>query len=804
MCFKFTLLYNRGVIVVYIKRIENFRYKKMNTKFIKIFLALTIFLGSSCYIDASEVMFNNSSNKSFSNDDSKVVYKKNENGTLLIPENAKELIGLGSGPFIRLKNGQIFTVTGGKNASLSNDDGKTWTHHQILDKKANDISSPVFIETKDGIIVLAYVNLEEKFWDWDKDILDAPNAVLPTYTIRSFDGGKTWQDNQKLHDDWTGMIRSIIETREGNVVFTTMKLKHNPGSHVVLTYTSGDNGATWKQSNILACDTCSGDHSGLMESTIVQLNNGKLWQLIRTNWGYFEESFSSDQGITWSNPQKTDIDASTAPAALTRLASGRLILVWNREYPEGKSSYPLIGGKENPNLSEAPTSWQREELSMAFSDDDGKNWTSPVVVAKVYKDDSYVFEQWNIRRWLSYPQVFEVSPGKIWVTSDFGGVRLEVNEKDFIKPLVEKGYKPTADTKILLKDGVEELRDVKGAGPYIRLNNNKIFTIQGNQALLSNDNGKSWTQFPILDKEKYHISSPVYVESKTGTIIVAFSNMKEKIWDWDKNINDSPNAKLPTYTIRSKDGGKTWINLQKQHDEWTGALRQMIETKKGNIVFTTMMLKHNPGRHTVLTYTSKNDGKKWKRSNILDQGGTGDHSGLMESTIIQLNNGNIWQLIRTNWGYLYESFSKNEGKKWSEPIKTNIDASTSPPALLRLKSGRLVLVWNRIYPEGETAETYKLNDVNLNVSDVPTSWQRDELAVMSSLDDGKSWSEPIVIAKMNKNSDFVHTHWSSGQLSYPHIFEIHPGEIWITTEAGSLRSKINEDFLDTVNNTMNH
>ena len=445
----------------------------MNTKLIKIFLALTIFLGSSCYIFASEVMFNNGSNDFISNDESKIVYKKNKNETLLIPENANELTGLGSGPFIRLKNGQIFTVTAGMNASVSNDNGKTWTHYTILDKKANDISSPVFIETKDGVIVLAYVNLKEKFWDWDKNILDAPNAVLPTYTTRSYDGGKTWQDNQKLHDDWTGMIRSIIETREGNVVFTTMKLKHNPGSHVVLTYTSGDNGATWKQSNILACYTCSGDHSGLMESTIVQLNNGKLWQLIRTNWGYFEESFSSDQGITWSNPQKTDIDASTAPAALTRLASGRLILVWNREYPEGKSSYPLIGGKENPNLSEAPTSWQREELSMAFSDDDGKNWTSPVVVAKVYKDDSYVFEQWNTRRWLSYPQVFEVSPGKIWVTTDFGGVRLEVNEKDFTKPLFEKGYKPTADTKILLKDGVEELRDVKGGGPYIRLNNNK-------------------------------------------------------------------------------------------------------------------------------------------------------------------------------------------------------------------------------------------------------------------------------------------------------------------------------------------
>lgn len=766
---------------------------------ITLFTVLTLLLGTTFCVNASESEQNTGLNSTNSNVLSEIKYKRSANGDILIPENAKELSGIGSGPFIRLKNGNIFTVTGGINASISQDNGKNWTHYPIVDKTAYGISSPVFIETKDGVIIIAYANYKEKFWDWDKKTLDSPNAVLPTYTIRSFDGGKTWRDNQKLHDDWTGMIRSIIETKEGNIIFTSMKLKHNPGSHVVLTYTSGDNGATWKQSNILGCDSCSGDHSGLMESAIVQLKNGKLWQLIRTNWGYFEESFSSNQGITWSKPKKTAIDASSAPAALTRLASGRLILVWNRMYPEGKSSYPLIGGKENPNLSEIPASWQREELAMAFSDDDGKNWTAPVIVAKVYKDDSYEFKQWDSKRWLSYPQLFEASPSKIWITTDFGEVRIEINENDFTKSLVEKGYVPTTDTRILLKDGVEELRDLKGAGPYIRLRNGKIFTVEGNQALLSGDNGKSWTQFPILDNEKFQIASPVYVESKAGTIIVAFSNVKEKVWDWDKKSHDALNAKLPTYAVRSKDGGRTWTNLQKLHDDWTGAIRQMIETRKGNIVFTTMMLKHNPGHHTVLTYTSKNDGTKWTRSNILDQGGTGDHSGLMESTIIQLKDGRIWQLIRTNWAYLYESFSKNDGKTWSDPVRTNIDASSSPPAILRLKSGRIVLVWNRMYPQDDSDDKFRIRKINLNQSEVPTSWQRDELSIMSSMDDGKTWTEPKIIAKMNKHSNFEHKHWTSSQLSYPHLFEPTPGVIWVTTEAGSLRAKITEDFFEKDN-----
>ena len=759
----------------------------------KAFVIIVSLVGSICLINASNVT-KSDNNVSPCN----INYKKSINGNLLIPNNSIEINNMGAGPFIRLKNNDIFKITEGINASISKDNGKTWTSYPVVDKEKHSMASAVSIESSDGVLVVAFSDYKEKFWDWDKNIYDAPNAVLPTYTVRSLDGGRTWQNLQKLHDDWTGAIRSIIETKDGDLIFTTMMLKHNPGRHTVLTYTSKDNGANWHRSNILDMGG-RGDHSGLMESTIVQLNDGRIWQLIRTNWGYFFESFSNDNGKTWSNPQKTTIDASSAPAALTRLKSGKLILVWNRMYPEGTTYTPLLGGKQNPNLSDVESSWQREELSMAFSDNDGKNWSSPVVVAKVYKDSLFKHNSWDSKRWLAYPQIFEVNPGKIWITTDFGGVRIEINERDYAMSYIEDNYKPTNDGRVLIKDGVKQLNELKGAGPYIRLANDDIFTMRGNNAAISKDDGTTWEYYLVLETEKYGIASPVFIETGKGTIVMAFMNLKEKNWNWDKNKHDSPDAKLPTCVIRSVDGGKTWSNFQKLHDDWTGAIRAIIETKKGNIVFSTMMLKHNPGHHTVLTYTSKNDGIKWKRSNILDLGGSGDHSGLMESTIIHLNDGRIWQLIRTNWGFFYESFSKNEGKSWSKPEKTKIDASSSPAALTRLKSGRLILVWNRMYPKDQSAENYKLNEINLDVSEVPTSWQRDELAVMTSDDDGKTWTAPVIIAKMNKNSKYVHTTWTSKQLSYPHIFEPFPGEIWITTEAGSLRTMIKEDFLFNVN-----
>lgn len=153
------------------------------------------------------------------------------------------------------------------------------------------------------------------------------------------------------------------------------------------------------------------------------------------------------------------------------------------------------------------------------------------------------------------------------------------------------------------------------------------------------------------------------LSTSNGVIVLAFMNLKERAnWDWQEEISDSPGARLPTYTVRSLDGGKTWQDVQKLHNEWTGAIRDMIETENGNIVFTSMMMWHHPGHHTVLTYKSGNEGKTWERSNIIDLGGIGHHSGVTEATLESLPQGKLWLLMRTNWGTFWEAFSTDDGK----------------------------------------------------------------------------------------------------------------------------------------------
>jgi len=176
----------------------------------------------------------------------------------------------------------------------------------------------------------------------------------------------------------------------------------------------------------------SGNHSGVMESTLEQLKDGRLWMLLRTNWGVFYDTYSSDEGITWSKSMPTAIDASSSPCALKRLKSGRLMLIYNRYYPEGLTTYPLLGGDKN--LSEVAASWQREELAMIISSDEGKTWSVPVVIAKNYLHAKYTLSNaWDTKKWLSYPFIFEAHPGELWVTTGHGNLKIKFKESDYVK-----------------------------------------------------------------------------------------------------------------------------------------------------------------------------------------------------------------------------------------------------------------------------------------------------------------------------------------------------------------------------------
>lgn len=317
-------------------------------------------------------------------------------------------------------------------------------------------------------------------------------------------------------------------------------------------------------------------------------------------------------------------------------------------------------------------------------------------------------------------------------------------------------------------------------GPFVHDADGSIIGIDGDKVIRSSDGGATWKANPIFTPDqaaKYNIkvsNERAFLRTAEGALVLACMNLNERKWTWDKKIHDAPGAKLPTWVMRSTDGGATWTGIQKMHEEWTGAVRDMIQTRAGRIIFTSMKLLNDPGRHTSIAYVSDDQGESWKPGNLIDLGGAGNHGGVTEPSVVELRDGRIWMLIRTNWGEFWNGYSHDGGRFYRELRPSGIPASSSPGILKRLADGRLVMAWNRPFPEGQS--TYPLRGGDNEWSEVPVSNHRGELSLAFSQDDGKSWSAPTVLAKQ-----------PGASLAYPYIFERSPGLLWLTTMQGNIR-----------------
>ena len=90
-----------------------------------------------------------------------------------------------------------------------------------------------------------------------------------------------------------------------------------------------------------------------------------------------------------------------------------------------------------------------------------------------------------------------------------------------------------------------------------------------------------------------------------------------------------------------------------------------------------------------------------KPSNLIDLGGNGHRGGATETTVEELRDAPLE--VITNLGVFWEAFS--DGRMyWRTMGPTTIEAS-SAPGTQAAASSRLLLVWNRPFPEGKMEHT---------------------------------------------------------------------------------------------------
>ncbi len=307
-------------------------------------------------------------------------------------------------------------------------------------------------------------------------------------------------------------------------------------------------------------------------------------------------------------------------------------------------------------------------------------------------------------------------------------------------------------------------------GPFVHVAAGSILCLQGNAACTSADLGATWTDpKPIYDGPPPGVpGNSVAVRARSGAIVLVYADRSTFKWRWD-DARRAPadDVNLDVWSIRSLDEGKTWVDRQKIMDGYCGALIDMIQTRTGRIAVPVQDLLRNPGRHEIRPHYSDDDGRTWHSDQIIDLGGHGHHDGAMEPTLAELADGRLLMLIRTNWDRFWEAYSDDQGRWWRTICPSRIDASSAPGHMLRLKSGRIALAWNRLQP---AAGDKVAHSTNIQAAATPASWHRRELALAFSSDDGKTWSEPVVIARRKR-----------GGLSYPYLFEPAPGRLWVCT-----------------------
>lgn len=193
---------------------------------------------------------------------------------------------------------------------------------------------------------------------------------LEVWYLRSREGRTKWSEVKPIVSGRVSDLQSATQLRSGRIVLPLatwhsrswrergegfMAFSYQGSFDATAVY-SDDGGATWRKSrSILRIPASTITALGAIEPVIVELNDGRVWMLIRGQTGRFYESFSDD-GSQWSPPAPTSILSSDSPAGLIRLDDQRIVMIWNNCQ---RYAYALGG---------------RQVLHAAVSDDDGKTW----------------------------------------------------------------------------------------------------------------------------------------------------------------------------------------------------------------------------------------------------------------------------------------------------------------------------------------------------------------------------------------------------------------------------------------------
>lgn len=588
---------------------------------------------------------------------------------------------------------------------------------------------------------------------------DNPDADEPVWSkpTRFADGCTLNKPTVLTNGDW--LLPVALWTRD-RIGPASLKEAHHELDSIRMAnvFASTDQGKTWTRRGGVAFPGTDFD-----EHMIVELRDGRLWMLARTKKG-ISESFSTDKGATWSEPQPSAIQNPSARFFIRRLASGNLLLV-----------------KNGPIEARLP---RRSSLTAFLSSDDGKTWGKGLLL-----DD---------RAMVSYPDGVQAPDGTIYLSYDWNRhtdaeiLLAKFREEDIAaqkfqsagaKPrlLINKAFAPVVPAPIRpdakwTAQAEEDAKQDSHTFAYDGVTPNKmvcdttlrelpdgswiLFMLAGGDVepsplnytgvTRSHDHGKTWTPLEQFDvgfprEGKTIGQGPTELYNLDGRSILFFST-HSKHWanDWR------------SWFLTSDDSFKTWS----KPSEVPGRLKERtfirnhIFTHDGRIM---VPFQHYIGpddeqdkapldraftnsRNGVLI--SSDGGKTWSEHGDIRLTPNDRYFGWAENNLVEFADGRIGMVIRADGlgGLLYYAESKDGGKTWPEYASVTSVPNPGSKATLYPLGGNIVAMLHN-----------------------PNSKHRSPLSLWISFDGMKTWPYQRVLVPES-------TDGPKGRLNYPDGF----------------------------------
>ncbi len=291
---------------------------------------------------------------------------------------------------VETRSGKLITAWfGGKNEG-SNDvqiwmsvkEKSGWSKPvQIADGKHTDgiqyaTWNPVLFQARDGKLYLHY------------KVGKNPREWWAMYKV-SNDEGKSWSTATKLHDDFLGPIKNKpIQLDDGSILYGSSVETVNGNHWSIHMEMSDANAGSWKKILIEA------DTFQAIQPTIIKHSNGSLQTLSRSKHDVLVQSWSTDNGRSWSTITPTNVPNPNSGVDAATLSNNMHLLVYN----------PTPAGNNW---------WEGRAVLRLASSKDGINWK-----------DLYTFEQHDKGEY-SYPAIVVGKDGAVHVTYTFNRTKIK-------------------------------------------------------------------------------------------------------------------------------------------------------------------------------------------------------------------------------------------------------------------------------------------------------------------------------------------------------------------------------------------